>query len=64
MTQIPAGFISLRHFCPGLIITASYATTENFTGVKIPGYLATEAYLAEATAIALKEAQIKAQAMG
>jgi zinc D-Ala-D-Ala dipeptidase len=58
------GFTSLRQNCPGIILQMDYATTENFTGSVVDGYLAKEAYLANEPASALCAVQKEALAKG
>lgn len=46
-------FISLKEHCPGILIEASYATPDNFTGEVVPGYKAKKALLPKVPADAL-----------
>lgn len=59
---IHPGFISLSDVCRNIIIEASYATTNNFTGKVVPGYNARKAYMGKAPAEALARVQEKALA--
>lgn len=57
MAQIPSSFVSLSEVCPSLVIAASYATSENFTGSVVAGYKSRKAFLARETAQALCKVQ-------
>lgn len=62
--SIHPGFVSLRELCPDLVLEMSYATTANFTGEVVPGYLAREAYLGRPAGEALARVQASARAQG
>lgn len=64
MASVKPDFVSLRDFCPGVIVASHYATTENFTGEVVAGYLAKSAYMARIPAVALKQVLDKAQSRG
>lgn len=61
--MVHEGFVDLAEFCPSLIIAASYATSDNFTGSIVDGYRRKTAYfslkgaklLCEVQKMALKE---------
>lgn len=62
--MLPEGFVRLSEACPTLIIAASYATTENFTGSVVDGYRRREAIFSKLGAEALCRVQAEAQAQG
>lgn len=62
--MIGNGFVYLSVACPTLVIAASYATTENFTGEIVAGYRRVEAVYSELGAKALCKVQADAQKMG
>jgi D-alanyl-D-alanine dipeptidase len=53
-------FVSLKEFCPDIIINSDYATPDNFTGHIVRGYKARNAYMARVPAEALKRVQTNA----
>lgn len=63
-SMLPAGFVSLSKECPSLVIAASYATSENFTGSVVDGYRAVDAVFSKAGAEALCAVQDELQAQG
>lgn len=64
MLPYPYGFVSLPDLCAGLMIVASYATPQNFTGEIVPGYKVPKALMAREPALALSKVQKKAQELG
>jgi len=62
--MLPEGFVYLSKECPSLIIAASYATPDNFTGSVVDGYLAVEAIFSKAGAEALCKVQDELQGKG
>lgn len=62
--MIAEGFVYLSEFCPSLVISADYATVENFTGEVVPGYLRREAVYSRVGAEALCRVQSDAQKLG
>ncbi|MFP5491817.1 MAG: M15 family metallopeptidase [Bacteriovoracia bacterium] len=63
-SMLPEGFVSLSKECPSLIIAASYATPENFTGTVVDGYHTVDAYFSKAGAEALCAVQDELQGRG
>ena len=57
-------FIDLTSVCADILIEASYATSNNFTGQIVPGYKKKMAILPKAPALALSEVQTKALNLG
>lgn len=55
----PDNIIDIHSLDPSIRVFLHYATEDNFTGMKVPGYLSHKAYLCEKGAIALKEIQNK-----
>ncbi len=64
MTSIHPGFVSVSESCPGIRLAASYATSDNFTGVVVPGYTAQVVLVSRALAQMLSLAQREAEALG
>lgn len=62
--MLPEGFVYLSKECPSLMISASYATADNFTGSVVDGYLAVEAIFSRAGAEALCKVQDELQGKG
>jgi D-alanyl-D-alanine dipeptidase len=62
--MIGNGFVYLSEACPSLVIAASYATAENFTGTVVDGYRRVEAVYSEVGAKALCKVQADAQNLG
>ncbi len=63
-SMMPEGFVSLSQYCPSLVISADYATTENFTGEVVDGYRRVEAIYSKKGADALCRVQAEAQKLG
>lgn len=55
--SLPVGFVYLRNIDPTIIQDIRYATPINFTGKKVPGYMAGECVLLREVAVALKTVQ-------
>jgi D-alanyl-D-alanine dipeptidase len=62
--MLPEGFVYLSKECPSLMIAASYATPENFTGSVVDGYQRVEAIFSKAGAQALCKVQDELQGKG
>ncbi len=62
--MLPTGFVSLSQSCPGLVVSADYATRDNFTGSVVDGYRRVEAVLSEKGARALCAVQEEAARQG
>ena len=56
-SKLPEGFVRLRDVAPGIIVEMRYATPDNFTGARVPGYHANTCILATPVAQALKRVQ-------
>ena len=56
-SRLPAGFVYLRKIDSTIIQDIRYATPINFTGAKVPGYMAAECLLLREVAVALKSVQ-------
>ena len=56
-TQLPDGFVRLRDIDPTIIEDMRYASSENFTGARVPGYVGNVCILAKPVAVALAEVQ-------
>jgi zinc D-Ala-D-Ala dipeptidase len=54
--QPPDGFVDIERISKNISIDMPYASTENFTGRIVPGYLAPRCWLREPVAMALAEA--------
>jgi D-alanyl-D-alanine dipeptidase len=54
---LPDGFVYLRHIDKTIVQDIRYATANNFTGTRVPGYLAGECVLLRETAVELKKVQ-------
>ncbi len=63
-TMLPPGFVRLSEFCPSIQLGASYATTENFTGEVVHGYLKEEAVFSRKGAEALCRVEVEAKKRG
>ena len=59
-----AGLADLRDHAPELVVDLRYATDENFTGARLPGYCTAEPFLRERAARALGRAQRRLGADG
>jgi D-alanyl-D-alanine dipeptidase len=64
VAMIPQGFVYLSTHCPGIVISANYATTENFTGEVVAGYRRVESVFSKKGADALCRVQARALALG
>ena len=64
MATIHPDFTNLADICSDIKIQSNYATVDNFTGGVVVGYKAQKAYMAQAPAAALCEAQKAAKAKG
>lgn len=64
MASERSSFVSLGDFCPQIMIEASYATKDNFTGEVVAGYLKRKALLSKLAAISLCEVQKQALEKG
>lgn len=64
MSSLPTGFVYLRDVIPDIQISLRYATTENFVGSRVDGYLSNVSIISEAAALALKQVQTAAKARG
>ena len=62
--MLPNGFVYLSQACPELIIAASYAGTDNFTGSVVDGYRRHEAIFSERGARALCKVQEEVSKQG
>lgn len=54
---LPSGFEELKVVIPDLLLDVRYASSDNFVGQAIEGYLAPKVYLTRSAALALKEVQ-------
>jgi D-alanyl-D-alanine dipeptidase len=63
-SEMPPGFVYLRDIDPSIIQDMRYATPDNFTGAKVPGYEAPQCILQREAAAALKRAQDHAKSKG
>lgn len=54
---LPSGFVYLNQVAPSIIEDMHYASTQNFTGSKIPGYKTPQCIVTTQTAEQLKKAQ-------
>jgi len=61
---LPAGFVFLRDVAPDILQDMRYASRNNFTGHILPGYEAAECVLRREAALALRQAQKRAWALG
>lgn len=57
LSMSKADFISVADLCPSIIISADYATTNNFTGQIVPGYTTKKVLLARVAAESLARVQ-------
>jgi D-alanyl-D-alanine dipeptidase len=64
MSLIHPEFVSVAGACPGILVAASYGTTDNFTGAVVPGYRAPVALVSRPLAERLGEAQDRARSQG
>ncbi|HXH76406.1 MAG TPA: M15 family metallopeptidase [Bacteriovoracaceae bacterium] len=64
MSAYPLDFVSLSDICTGLMIAASYATPQNFTGEVVHGYKAPKALMAKEPSLAICKVQSKAMGLG
>ena len=62
--SLPTGFIYLRDIAPTILQNMRYASSNNFTGKRLPGYLAPECILRLEVAKALLQVQIVIEPTG
>lgn len=55
--KLPRGFVDLGKVAPDILIDMRYATPNNFTGRRVPGYLSNRCILARPVALALARVQ-------
>ena len=63
-SNLPAGFVYLRDVAPTILQDMKYAGPDNFTGTKLPGYVAPECILREPAAQALARVQAELEPKG
>lgn len=63
-TMLPNGFVYLSQACPEVVIAASYAGADNFTGSVVDGYRRHEAIFSERGARALCKVQEEVAKLG
>jgi D-alanyl-D-alanine dipeptidase len=61
---LPPGFVYLRDIAPAVLQEMKYASLDNFTGGKLPGYDAPECILREPVARALQRVQVELEPKG
>lgn len=61
---LPAGFVHLTDVAPGVMEDMRYASQDNFTGAKVPGYKAGRCILAKPVAQALARVQLSISTRG
>lgn len=64
MQQPPADFVDIATVMPDLLVDARYASTENFTGQRVPGYETSRLMLTQAAAQALHAVQLAVAEQG
>ena len=62
--KLPNGFVYLGDVAPGIVEDMRYATSNNFTGRPVPGYLAGRCILAKPVAAALARVQARVARQG
>jgi zinc D-Ala-D-Ala dipeptidase len=62
--DLPSDFVHLRSVAPEILQDIRYATADNFTGTKVPGYEDGECILRKSVAEALKKANDELSARG
>ncbi len=62
--SLPDGFVRLRDVDPTIIEDMRYATPDNFTGARVPGYISNTCILAEPVAVALARVQRDLRTLG
>ena len=63
-SRLPDGFVRLRDIDPTIIEDLRYATPENFTGARVPGYVGNACILAKPVAVALARVQRDLRSQG
>ena len=63
-SEMPKDFVYLRDVDPTILQDMRYASADNFTGAKVPGYEAPECVLVRQAAEALKSVQAAVRAKG
>lgn len=63
-THLPEGFVYVEDICPEIIQDMKYATTDNFTGKIVDGYVTGKAILTKEAANALCEVQKELEQQG